>query len=120
MKNLTFIFWGLWKFRLHRKGKAVGLVVENFTEGVVGEKILNRVSRLQAQGCRVYVLCAFNNAPLGVRLEDYRQVYIFQNDPACLARFCAQKHIGRLEYLDSCRVMRQAAAKFGLEVSQEK
>lgn len=118
MKNILFILWGLWHFRVCRSGKGVGLVVTRFLPDDTGRKVLDRAAQLMRQGEKVWVLCAFNEAPAGVQLPDYRQVYIFNNDPERLARFCAEKGIGRLEYAADCAVMRGAAARFGLQVTE--
>lgn len=118
MKNLLFILWGLWKFRVCRPGEGVGLVTERFIPDAAGQKILQRALEHMHSDRKVWVLCAFNDAPAGVQLPDYRQVYIFNNDPVRLAHFCAEKGIGKLEYAPDCAVMRGAAVRFGLQVTE--
>ena len=116
MKNLLFVLWGIWRFRVCRAGTGIGLVVNRLVDDEAGRSVLERALQLHRQGEKVWVLCAFNDAPLGVQLPDYRQVYIFNNDPVRLAHFCAEKNIGTLEYAPDCPVMRNAAARFGLNV----
>ncbi len=117
MKNLAFILWGLFQFRLRKQGRGVAIVLNRFVDDESGRVALARALELYGQGIPVWVLCAFNDAPTGVQLPDYRMVYIFNNDPVRLAQFCAGHGVGRLEYAPDCTVMRGAAARFGLQVA---
>lgn len=117
MKNLYFILWGICTFRLSKKGEAVAIVVNSFNDNAAGAKALAQYHALQEQGLRVYIACAFNDAPLAHALADYRDIFIFNNTPTSLAHFCAKQKIGTLYYYDT-HVLASAAKKFGLSVQQ--
>ncbi len=115
MKKALFILRALLYFRLRKKGSAVALVVNEFTETEAGNKAYARYSELRQDGRKVFVLSAFNNAPLGVHLDDYRDIYIFENDAEKLMCFCAEKGVGELHYYD-CDVLFAFLSRMGLDV----
>ena len=95
--------------------KNVGLVVNSFNKGGLEQMVLSLYRAYKAHGWNVYILSAFNDAPLARELDDLRDVYIFNNSPEQLIAFCYQKHINVLHYHYNTLLMR-AAKQMGIKV----
>lgn len=115
MKNLIFKIKWLLKFRMQfRTGceKCIAIITEKFTDDRVGHKVLDLYRFYRDKGYKTYVVCAFNNAPMGKYLEDLRHIYIFNNSPEIFVEYCHKKGINVLHYVEK-DMMLGAVSTFG-------
>lgn len=120
MKSLIFkIKWFLFfRFRFifnPQKQKNIALVVNSFNKGGLEEVVLNLYYGYKQKGYNVYILSAFNDAPMAKKLYDIRDIYIFNNNPENFINFCKKKHINILHYHYNTLMMR-AAKQMGFKV----
>ncbi|MEG0020371.1 MAG: glycosyltransferase family 4 protein, partial [Oscillospiraceae bacterium] len=120
MKSLIFKIKWLLKFRTRflledKKQKNIALVVNSFNKGGLEKVVLNLYYGYKKQGYQVYILCAFNDAPLAKNLYDLRDIYIFNNSPEKFIEFCWKKHINVLHYHYNTLMLR-AARQMGFKV----
>ncbi|MEG0020013.1 MAG: glycosyltransferase family 4 protein, partial [Oscillospiraceae bacterium] len=120
MKSLIFKIKWLLKFRTRfllggDKQKNIALVVNSFNRGGLEQVVLNLYYGYKKQGYNVYILCAFNDAPLAKNLYDLRDIYIFNNRPEKFIEFCWKKHINVLHYHYNTLMLR-AARQMGFKV----
>lgn len=120
MKSLIFKIKWLIKFRARflftrKKDKSIALVVNSFNKGGLEQVVLSLYYGYKKMGYRVYILCAFNDAPLAKNLHDLRDIYIFNNNPEKFIQFCFDKHINVLHYHYNTLMIR-AARQMGFKV----
>ncbi len=118
MNNIIFKINNLIYFRLAgltNRNNAVAIVVNEFDNTPRGIKALDLYNKYLSEGKKVYILSAFNKAPLGKYLQDIRHIFIFNNNPENLVAFCKKHNIGMLHYCDY-HIMIRAATQFGLDV----
>ncbi len=99
--KLLFTMRGIYYFKLRKKGNACAVVVNNFDDSEMYRYMLNYYRELKENGDCVYILCAFNSAALAVELEDYRDIFIFENDADKMMNFCIKHGISRFYYYDN-------------------
>ncbi|MBR5805441.1 MAG: hypothetical protein IKY30_01550 [Oscillospiraceae bacterium] len=117
MKNLMFKIKWLIKFRLSLKnieGKNIAIVVDKFIDDNAGREALRLYNLYLSRGYQAFVLCAFNQAPMGKFLKDIRHIYIFNNSPEIFVKFCEKHKINTLHYVDK-DIMVNAAHQFGFK-----
>ena len=118
MKNLIFKIKWLLKFRLslgNIKEKRIAIVVDSFADDPAGREALRLYNFYLEKGYTPFILCAFNNAPMGRYLKDLRHIYIFNNSPEVFVQFCDRKRINILHYVDK-DIMLNAAHQFGFRI----
>lgn len=103
MNSLIFKIKWLIKFRTRflfsdHSQRNIALVVNSFDKGGLEQVVLNLYYGYKKQGYNVYILSAFNNAPLAKRLYDLRDIHIFNNNPENFIQFCWDKKINVLHY----------------------
>ncbi len=115
MKKIFFILRGIWNFKINKKHMAAALVVNEFSDSELYNKVLCIYNELSKANKKVYILCAFNNAPLAINLKDYRDIFIFENDADKMMDFCAKKGVDTLYYYDN-NVLLSFFSRMGLKV----
>ncbi len=113
MKKLIFVLRGFYYFKLRKQGDDYAIVVNEFDDEAIYNSVLSWYRLKKSEGKVVYVLCAFNNAPLAVQLDDYRDIFIFENDANKMMDFCIKKGISNFYYYDNC-VLRNFFKKLGV------
>ncbi len=118
MKKIIFILRGLWFFKICKKNNAIALVVNEFNDKPLYNNVLKKYKLHVANKEKVYILCAFSNANLATNLNDYRDLFIFENDADKMMSFCAKKGIAELYYYDN-DVLFAFFKKMGLKTIKE-
>lgn len=118
MKNLIFKLKWLLKFRTSLgtiREKRIAIVVDEFVDNVAGRQALSLYNYYMGKGYTTFILCAFNNAPMGKYLQDIRHIYIFNNNPEIFVQFCDRHKVNILHYVDK-DIMLNAAHQFGFNI----
>ena len=95
--------------------KTIGIIVNSFNKGGLEQTALNLYNGYRKKGYKVYILSAFNHAPLAKNLDDIRDIYIFNNNPENLIKFCYTHDINVLHYHYNTLMMR-AVRQMGFKV----
>ncbi len=113
MKQLAFKLWGLLAFRLTKRNN-IALILNDLNDTPASHKALDFYQK-NSNKRKVFILIAYNNAELGDRVQDYRDIFVFNNNPMNLAKFCYKYKISTLYYYNNF-VLANACKKFGLNV----
>ncbi len=114
-KKLLFTLRGIYHLKLRKKGDAKAIVVNKFDDENVYEYVLNYYMKLKEEGGKVYILSAFNSAALAIKLDDYRDIFIFENDAEKLMNFSIKHGVTGFYYYDNM-VLHNFYKSMGLSV----
>ena len=118
MNNLLFKIKWFAFFMLKnklKKGDSAAIITDTFENDITGNTALSLYNHYRQQGIKTYILCAFNQAPMGKYLADIRDIYIYNNDPENFIEFCRKKDISLLHYCDK-DTMLGAVSKMNFDI----
>ncbi len=113
MKQLAFKLWGLLAFRLTKRNN-IALILNDLNDTSASHKALDFYHKNYSKE-KIFILIAYNSAELGDKVNDYRDIFVFNNDPMNLAKFLYKNKVSTLYYYNNL-VLANACKKFGLNI----